>query len=351
MSTTLAEQVTCLVKKAFSRPVHALKLTKLAGQASYREYYRVEADGTSTILMKMPPGRSSASEEVTHLTKNFPELPFVNVQKFLQEQNLPCPQIYAHDPEAGLLLLQDLGDRSLETVLQQSNDVLKIFFYQQAITLLVQLQQKTRKNSDHCMAYFRQFDEKLLQWECDHFLEYGIEDRLGCTVTPDDKNIFRQMSQQLVQEILTMPYGFVHRDFQSRNLLIHDYQTWMIDFQDALKGPLIYDLVSLVRDSYVVLLPQQVDQLLLFYAGALDQNHPYCGRMDEIKRHFDLVTIQRKLKDAGRFQYILTVKKNPDFLRCVEPSLSYVRQAFRQQKEYRELGRVIGRYLTTFNIQ
>lgn len=342
----LKNQISALISKKTNIPLRSFSITELTGDASYRTYYRLKfEDNESLIVMKMPEGKSSVSEEVTKTTKKFDELPFINVQRYLDSLDIPVPKISAYSPEKGLLILEDLGNRTLEKTIWQTSNKLLIFFYEKVIDLLVKIQLKTRKDNNACIAFSRKFDKDLLLWEFNHFLEYGIEDRLKIKIKKEDKKIFDELGKNLIEELIKIPKGFVHRDFQSRNLMIHAYDFRIIDFQDALIGPIIYDLVSLLRDSYAELTENQLNELIKIYLSRIDSQHPYYEKEEELIHDFDLMTIQRKLKDAGRFQYINTVKKNPNFLKNVPTSLKYVKRALGRQKKYKELATVIGKYI------
>lgn len=340
----MQEALERLIGSVDKLPHKPFTLTRLAGQASYREYFRLTFEnGATAILMKMPVGVSSISEEVTKSDKPIDELPFINIQRYLKECELPVPEIFGYSADDGLLLLQDTGDRSLESLVQTANEQQTLFFYKKAIELLSDLQRKT--SAQACIAYARRFDESLLNWEFDHFREYGLEDRLNIKLSPEERFLFEKITRAITQKIVDMPQGFVHRDFQSRNLHLAEYQFWMIDFQDALTGPLVYDLTALLRDSYVVLSGENIQILLEEYTKKVDPLHPYHENLEKLKKDFDLMTIQRKLKDAGRFQYIHTVKKNSGFLKSVAPSLKYVKEALERQKEFGELMDLLEKYI------
>lgn len=329
-----------------------VKILKLFGDASDREYYRlIFSDGSTRILMKIPPGFSSVAEEITPCEKKNEELPFINIQRYLLSLDLPVPAIFSSSKKDGFLLLEDLGDKTLFEALEVATEKIFLFFYQKAILLLTLLQKKTKKiPALDCVAFSRRFDEKMLNLEFNHFLEYGIEDRFQIKVPVPEKKIFEEITRDISKKILLMPQGFVHRDFQSKNLMIHGDDLWLIDFQDALLGPQVYDLVALLRDSYVDFSPEQLSALMKDYVKKLDYQSTYHGRKEDLRRDFDLVTLQRKLKDTGRFQYIHTVKKNPKFLRYVPRSLGYVKEALERQPEYSELTALLESYLPEFNL-
>lgn len=345
----MEQQITHLLS---STPFSGKKftLTKLAGQASNREYFRLTLNDDKTlIVMKMPQSVTSISEEITKANITITELPFINVHRYLKSLTLPVPEIYAFNSNYEILILEDIGDESLEKCLVglNSNDIVKT--YKKAIDLLVDFQNKTTKNTEQkCIAFSRSFDADLLNWEFDHFREYGLEDRFAIKLAPEDIIFFNTTTRCITQKITAMPKGLVHRDFQSRNLHFYRNNFWMIDFQDALLGPLVYDLVALLRDSYIRLNWQQIDELQNYYVSILPETHPYFKKTNELKTDFDLVTIQRKLKDTGRFQYIKTVKGNPDFLKHVPNSLAYVKEALLRHSEYTELINWLSQYLTEF---
>lgn len=325
-------------------------LVKLAGEASYREYYRAKLDDGSTLMiMKMPAGIASASEEITKNTSQITELPFINVQKYLLSLSLPIPKIKAVNLEDGILVLEDLGDQSFEKELLASPREKWVSLYQKAIDLLVNFQVITKsKPASDCVAFYRQFDADLLVWELNHFLEYGVTDRLGITIESGDHQKFQQIFQKIAAEIVAMPQGLTHRDFQSRNLHWYQGQLFIIDFQDTLKGPLIYDLVALLRDSYVQLTIDERTALVNYYASltteALYKDPVLC------QRHVDLQTVQRKLKDAGRFQYIKTVKGNPKFMAYFPSSMDYVKEALSRLPDYSQLWDLLVKYVPEYRV-
>jgi aminoglycoside/choline kinase family phosphotransferase len=342
-----------------------LSLIRLHGDASYRTYYRLLLDGgRSLIVMQLPPGKSSVSEEITNLKEKPPELPFVNIGRFLKEKGLPVPSVYHYDETAGLLLIEDLGDETLETRLPRCSPEERKSWYQKAVDLLVLFQKKGMER-DGCIAHKRSFDETLLNWEFDHFVEYGIEARTGVRPSEEDLKKIRQGTNFITFALTRLPQTLTHRDFQSRNLMIQDETLKLLDFQDALMGPYLYDLVALLRDSYVTLPWTLVEELIAYYLQCSSET-PSKGIGSGLARPippprglgggpevspakmFDWMTIQRKLKDAGRFVYIDRVKGNPNFLKHIPNSLSYVREAFERQPELKALFEILKKYVPEF---
>ncbi len=336
-----------ILKEKLNLNIDSLEVQKLFGHASYRTYYRVHLkDGKTYIVMQMPEGVSSVSEEITNYEGPKNELPFINIQRYLVSLKLPVPAVYAWDEASKLMLLEDLGDRHLESYLKEASPALQISFYKRAIDLLVEMQKKTTQApSKDCIAFHRSFDEKLLNWEFDHFLEYGIEDRFKIKVAEEDKKVFEEFTRKISKEIASSTYGFVHRDFQSRNILLKDYQLYILDFQDALQGPPSYDLVSLTRDSYIELTPSAVEELLSYFIEARKKAKIAIDDEKSFRRLFYLTALQRKLKDTGRFQFINTVKGNPSFLVSVPSSLRYIKDTFVKLPELERLKKMIGKYV------
>lgn len=334
-------------------------IEKLFGQASARQYFRAKlvrpettvlpmpSDTGSFVIMKMPQGFASPAEEITKVAPGAPqEFPFLNMQRYLKGLDLRVPEVLASDAQKGLVLLEDLGDHSLENLVKEADGNFFIFYYKKVIDLLIEMQERTQANpAKDCIAYYRKFTEELLNWEFMHFLDYGIEDRHKIKVSNALRNAFQDKATEISKKICEMPQGFTHRDFQSRNVMFKNYNFFLIDFQDALVGPVLYDLVGLLRDSYIIFTQDHLHMLLEYYYERLPKTHPYHGRLVDLKNDFHMVALQRKLKDTGRFQYIATVKNNAGFLPHVPLSLVYVRLAFAALPEYDGLRTLIAEHI------
>lgn len=330
------------VKRAAGEKASKGRIFRLKGDASNRSYYRIGEPPLSHVLMVMPRD-ASKSEEVSKGAVPS-ELPFVNVQRYLQRLSARVPQILRYDPSAGIMVLEDLGDLTLERALESGADRERL--YANAVEALAQLRAAAERHPDtQCIAFNRAFDEELYLWELDHFREWGMEAWSGRRPPAEEQSelnrIFREFSSRLAAE----PRGFTHRDYQSRNLMLKNDQLVMIDFQDALLGPRQYDLVSLLRDSYVELDWPFVDRMIERYLQTLEKESGDAIDAPAFKRFFDLLTVQRKLKDAARFEYIHRVKKNSSFLVSIPASLRYVASAFERLPELSELRRIAARYV------
>ena len=326
-------------------PGRALQeLQALKGEASTRRYYRARFAGspaapTSCIVMRLPdeaadgPARAQARA-------------FVEVQRFLSEGGVRVPRIYTEDIERGLLLLEDLGDVTFEA---QLRDVPRGDWdvpYATAIALLAQLHGLGQRAApEACIALRKRFDTALLRWELDHFREWGLEALHGPLAAADRAELDAHFDA-LTAAMAALPLGFVHRDYQSRNLMwAPDDRLCVIDFQDAFIGPAPYDLVALLCDSYVDIDARLQDAMLLRYAEERDFT---AAQLTALVHGFRLIAVQRKLKDAGRFVFIDRVRGNPSFLPYYPGSLVYVARALQDLPELAPLAGLLRRITPGF---
>ena len=319
----------------------------LPGDASNRRYYRLGLAGgpvSSIILMQLadPEGFKASEEAVSGAANEVTELPFVNVLTHLSRVNIPIPSLHFYDEQAGLLYLEDLGDVTLAQACLENTETDLEQVYSKAIDLLVQIHlHASFPENRSCLAFHRKFDESLLMWEFEHFLEYGIEARQDKPMPEKDKNTVMTEFAKIADLIASQPQVFTHRDYHSRNLMVDGDRLGVIDFQDALMGPATYDLASLLKDSYIELDEQLIDRLIDRYIEGMCVGLDASSRQQMLltdrsafRRLFDLTSIQRNLKAAGRFVYIDRVKHNPKFLADIPRTLGYV---WKNLQKYPEL--------------
>jgi N-acetylmuramate 1-kinase len=323
------------------------QLITMPGGASVRRYHRITVDGgTMPSLVVMELGDNPLkSEEAAKKAAAPTELPFINVQRYLLRAGAAVPAIYRYDDARGLLYLEDLGDVTFESRVRDADDAVRARYYRQAIEQLVALQRYAAAHPDpECIAFSRAFDYDLLKWELDHFREYGLEAQ-GHAPSPAQRVELERVFRRIAEELAAQPRGFVHRDYQSRNLMVqdgaHGPRLRIIDFQDALLGTRAYDLVGLLRDSYVALSPSLLDALVADYVER-------AGADASFARLFDLQVVQRKLKDAGRFVFIDRVKRNPSFLVHIPNSLDYVARSLARLPELSTLREILSQHLSNF---
>jgi aminoglycoside/choline kinase family phosphotransferase len=182
-------------------------------------------------------------------------------------------------------------------------------------------------------------------WEFDHFLEYGVEAYKKKRIVPEDRSRVRGVFEKIAQCLAAEPRYFTHRDYHSRNLMIQKKMVRVLDFQDALMGPAQYDLASLLRDSYIALPENLIEELLGYY---IDQKQILEGvevNRQRFVKLFYWMSIQRNLKAAGRFVYIDAVKHNPNYLPFILPTLGYVRNSLSKYPELGELRGILSHYV------
>ncbi|MBH0183823.1 MAG: phosphotransferase [Nitrospira sp.] len=312
-------------------------MTPLAGDASNRRYYRVALAGGPPHSL-IPEAFKQSEEAVSGAAHRIAELPFLNIMSHLAKAGVSVPALYCYDQAAGLLYLEDFGDVTLAETVSLADASGLESRYKQAIDVLVQMQLKGTTPADPgCLAFHRSFDAPLLLWEFDHFLEYGIVARQGKPMCADDWMPIRREFEQIADLLAGQPRVFVHRDYHSRNLMVDGARLGVIDFQDALMGPSTYDLASLLRDAYIQLDESLVDVLVEYYLDQLAKQRFVWANRAAFRRLFDLTSIQRNLKAAGRFVYIDRVKGNPKFLADIPRVLGYVKRNLQKYPELETL--------------
>ena len=304
-----------LVTEAFGGAPQTVEA--MEGGASSRKYFRVTVPGGKTAVVMFVPDGLTPEEASKERASRWP---FLEVHELLVNARVAVPIIYADASPQGYLLLEDLGERTLAQVVA-SEPARKEALYRRAVSDSVAAQLQLAPLAAGTIVATRRFDEELLKWELDHFREWGLDAR-GVTLGDNARGRFERLTTALAREIAAMPTAIVHRDYQSRNLMVRGDGTLVwIDFQDALIGPRVYDLVALLNDSYQSFEPAFIGQRIVEAAEAQGL-HP-----ETLAFEFHLVTVQRKLKDAGRFVFIDRVKGNPNFLPFVDPTLRKVRRS------------------------
>jgi aminoglycoside/choline kinase family phosphotransferase len=308
-----------LVDRTFGAELSA---DPMPGGASTRRYYRLSLpNGKSAVAMFVPEGGKPEEVQKAHEGTRWP---FLEVRDLLHERGIEVPAVLAEDTARGWLVIEDLGDDTLANwLLRRPED--KARLYTKAVTDLARAQAVLAKLPRGSVVTSRTFDFDLLRWEIEHFREWGLDAR-GKPLAAGDDARWGAIADRLARRVADLPQGFVHRDYQSRNLMVDmdasgDLRLVWIDFQDALLGPRVYDLVALLNDSYQEFDRPFVEARLAEYAAEARLGD---GDLPRLVDEFDLVTVQRKLKDAGRFVFIDRQKGNPSFLKFVTPTIRKV---------------------------
>ncbi len=298
----------------------------LPGDASNRFYARAfKSDGHSHIIMVLNAPEAFKSEEVTGGPPAWKELPFVAIGRRLRQSDIRTPEILFVSPSHDFIVLEDLGD---ELLYQRRQVTEAIDWYEKALDELARLQGLKD------LAKGIEFTPELLHWETEHFVEYALLKRQK-TISDGALTELRRFLQKVVDRMVGSTYVLCHRDFHSKNLLIleKERRIGVIDFQDALWGPPVYDLASLLRDSYIRLSDSEENHLVDYFSKLTSP-------VD--RELFAMTSLQRNLKAIGRFFYISIVKKRDTHLPFVKPSLERVVKTLKDLNERRVLSLVEG---------
>jgi aminoglycoside/choline kinase family phosphotransferase len=291
-------------------------------------------DLTSLVLMCLPHPYTAG------------ELPFVNMQRYLRAHSIPVPEIVWDDSKHGFILLEDLGDVTLESALQGASREQMAGWYRQALDLLLALQHpESTASRDSCVAFSLAFDVEKLMWELDFFLTHMIKQLCAQQLPQIDEMALREQFLSITAVLAQQPRVLTHRDYHSRNLMVHQERLRVIDFQDARLGPCQYDLASLLYDSYVVLAADLRAELLRYY---LEQKATVAGaplERDTFLLIFDYMCLQRQLKALGTFAFQTVVKHTSRYLEAIPPTLGYIRDNLSRHPELRALRVLLEDYL------
>jgi len=342
-----------LVRGCFGGATTIGRVAALAGDASTRRYARVWLEGhgapaSAVVMILADRGIALSSEELAVFDQPPPELPYVNVHRFLAGLGVAVPELYADASDRGVLLLEDIGDAALWDTVQGQPDDCVLRSYQRAIDQLLLIQiEGTRQRDPRCIAFQQAFDERLFLWELEHFIEYGIEKRLGQTLPAPDANIVRSHFLQIARRLDALPRYLNHRDFHSWNLFVQDGRIRVIDFQDALLAPAPYDLATLLgdRDTPTVVRPDLEVRLLDYYGQRWRDLSGEPWSLGELQELYFLCALQKALKVVGRFYFLDLVKKKPGYLRYIPATVRQIERILRRFPELAELAAVLSRYL------
>ena len=320
--------------------VEECALHKLAGDASTREYYRVSTDE--------PMIKDQRSAVLMHMAEPEPEPLFISVRNVLAKAGVPAPEIFGADHDNGLILLEDFGDVMLEQAVRDATPETWSELYSRAVDVMLDIQfagDAPDQNMD-CPCFHLAFDVEKLMFEMDFFITHVLEIFKGVSFAPDTRRELGAELENLCRTLSDQPRYLCHRDYHSRNLMVLEGGALgVLDFQDARMGPLQYDLVSLIHDSYVDMPPGFADALYEQYLEKLEARGGPAQDREEFRRVYDLMTVQRNLKAAGSFAYLDCVKKMDRYLVRMGPCLEHVRRAMHRLPELDRLRAMLGKYL------
>jgi aminoglycoside/choline kinase family phosphotransferase len=317
----LAQWAVNQIEQLFQHSIPAQMVT-VSGDASFRRYFRINYNENGVqkhwIAVDAPPEHENSRQ-------------FVDIANVWSAAGVKVPTVFAFDEAQGFMLLEDFGDVLLHPELTaDAADGL----YKSAIDSLIELQQLAKTDN------IPEYDRELLDREMALFPDWLCEKHLGLVLSSDDKVMLTETFDRLANSALAQPQVIVHRDYHSRNLMVCQANTprhdedfiGIIDFQDAVYGPLTYDLVSLLKDCYIQWPRAQVLAWLAYF----NENSGHMAKIseDQLIRDFDLMGMQRHLKAAGIFARLSIRDGKHGYLNDVPRTCEYIVQTARLYPEF-----------------
>ena len=293
-------------------------LAPASEDASFRRYFRATLDdGRSFVAMDAPPDKEDCR-------------PFIHVAQLLKAAGVHAPEVHAQDLQQGFLLLSDLGTR---TYLQELTAQNAPRLFGEATDALILWQRATRAGE------LPPYDAALLRRELNLFPEWYLGKHLSLALSDEKKIALEKIFETLVASALAQPAVYVHRDFMPRNLMLSEPNPGVLDFQDAVLGPITYDVVSLFRDAFLSWEEEQVlDWTVRYWEKAKKAGLPVQADFGEFWRAFEWMGLQRHLKVLGIFARINYRDGKPKYLEDTPRFIAYARATARR---YAELGALL----------
>ncbi|MGZ5819697.1 MAG: aminoglycoside phosphotransferase family protein [Burkholderiaceae bacterium] len=291
-----------------ANPVAIDSLRPASADASFRRYFRVDGiDGSTLIVMDAPPPQENVQ-------------PFIHVAEVFGATGVSVPHILAQDVDQGFLLLSDLGNT---TYLHELNHDTAHKLYMDAIDALILLQMQSQP------GVFPEYDRAMLHRELMLFPDWYINKHLGVTLTDKQQAELSKIFDALLANNLAQAQVYVHRDYHSRNLMVLPQgNPGILDFQDAVYGPITYDLVSLLRDAYIQWDEEMVlDWAIRYWEGAKRAGLPVNPDIDAFYRDFEFMGVQRHLKVLGIFARLYHRDGKDGYLKDLPLVMEYTRKA------------------------
>ena len=300
---------------AFALGVPAPVLEPASADASFRRYFRTSVRGQTRILMDAPPPREDCR-------------PFVKVAKLLREAGVHAPEVLAQDLERGFLLLEDLGPQTyLDALTDENADAL----LRDAVGALLRWQLASRP------AVLPPYDRALLHRELSLFPDWYVARHLKLDLTPKETQSLEEIFRLLEDSALAEPQVYVHRDYMPRNLMLSEPNPGVLDFQDAVYGPLSYDLLSLFKDAFISWDEERIAGWRRAYWDAARRAGLPVPAEADFKRAFDWIGLQRHIKVIGIFARINYRDGKPQYLPDIGRFVGYIRDTGRLYKEFTPL--------------
>lgn len=302
---------------AASIGTHEFSIAPASADASFRRYFRVTFDAGTRIVMDAPPDKENCR-------------PFIHVAELMRAAGLNVPTIYAQDLDQGFLLLTDLGTATFLNVLNADDPAAAAPLFADASSALVQWQLATRE------GVLPPYDDALLLRELNLFPDWYIARHLQHELSTEERNTLDASFKQIVASNLAQPMVFVHRDFMPRNLMHTAPNPGVLDFQDAVTGPITYDIACLLKDAFISWDEEHVlDWTIRYWEKARKAKLPVRSDFAEFYRESEWMGLQRHLKVAGIFARISYRDGKPHYLTDTPRFINYIRKV---AERYNALG-------------
>ncbi|MBW8458117.1 MAG: phosphotransferase [Thiobacillus sp.] len=299
----------------------SLDIAPASADASFRRYFRVTAKGRDYIVMDAPPAHEDCR-------------PFIAVARLLGDAGVHVPQVLAQDLDRGFLLLTDLGNTTYLTALNDAalDPGVARELYLASNDALIRIQQASRP------GVLPEYDRALLTRELMLFPEWYVAKHLGVTMTDDQRAILETVFERLLANNLSQPQVYVHRDWHSRNLMVSDPNPGILDFQDAVYGPITYDLASIYRDAYVQWDEEmQLDWVIRYWEKARAAGLPVRADFGDFWRDFEWMGAQRHIKVLGIFARLYHRDGKDGYLKDMPLVMHYLRRVCERYIELKPL--------------
>lgn len=298
-------------------------LLPLAGDASNRRYFRAVYENESWVLMCWDPFDPT-------------NYPFLSVLNHFKKNNVHVPNVIAQSPKEGLVLLEDLGDLTLERKYWESqNTEGRMLFYKMALDEIIKIHCDATLDRSSCTAFDIEFNTEKLLWEMNYGLDNLILGVLKFQLTEVQKKEIQKIFTDICTTLHQQPKVICHRDYHSRNLMIKLNKMCVIDFQDARMGPIQYDLVSLFKDSYVDMSDEMAQQLISYYLDNTKSCLPFTYSAGEFQHIYEVQSIQRCFKACGSFASFYHQRNDKRYLKYLTPTLKRVLKSLNQFSQYK----------------
>jgi len=288
-------------------PDQTFTIAPASADASFRRYFRATfADGSTKVVMDAPPQHEDCK-------------PFLHIGTLFEEAGAHVPHVYAQDLAQGFLLLSDLGNTTFLQALDAKN---ARQLYDHAIDALIKIQLASKPNE------LPPYDEALLRRELNLFPEWYIAKHLGVTLTTKQQAKLEEVFARIIKNNLSQPCVYVHRDFHSRNLMVSEPNPGVLDFQDAVYGPITYDLASLFKDAYIRWEEAEIiDWLIRYWEKARKAGLPVREDFADFYWDYEMMGAQRHIKVLGIFARLYHRDGKDGYLKDMPLVMEYLHKA------------------------